>query len=251
MPKYKLVHHQVIESALKNFNADFFCDNRIIFGGGTRIALELDEYRESIDIDFLCPDRPSYRAVREQATNIHLNELVLKEFEYERAIRSDRDAVRTIIRHQGVAIKLEFVSFDSYDLTFNFDSKKFPVPYLSQESCYYSKLLANSDRKLTAPHKDIFDILAMYKAWGSIPETSIRLAENHYGERVVVPSLMTALQDIVRDNGKYFKSASSVRMKSNWAQELIKTYAPKLLAEAKIYVNRLTTDVNTTTRSGE
>ncbi|WP_322543705.1 nucleotidyl transferase AbiEii/AbiGii toxin family protein [Pantoea eucrina] len=31
----------------------------MFFGGGTRIALEINEYRESIDVDFLCPDRAS------------------------------------------------------------------------------------------------------------------------------------------------------------------------------------------------
>lgn len=66
MTEYKAKHHQLIRSVLNNFNADFFFANNIFFGGGTRIALEINEYRESIDVDFLCPDRASYRAVREE-----------------------------------------------------------------------------------------------------------------------------------------------------------------------------------------
>ena len=82
MNQYALTHHQIISSALKNFNSEFLCKNNIIFGGGTRIALEIDEYRESVDIDFLCPDMASYRAVREQVTNISLGCLVNTEFNY-------------------------------------------------------------------------------------------------------------------------------------------------------------------------
>ena len=59
MTRFSIQHHQVIESALNNFNADFFYENKILFGGGTRIALDLNEFRTSIDIDFLCPDKSS------------------------------------------------------------------------------------------------------------------------------------------------------------------------------------------------
>ena len=45
-------HHRLIARALENFNADYLRENRILFGGGTRIALELGEFRESVDIDF-------------------------------------------------------------------------------------------------------------------------------------------------------------------------------------------------------
>ena len=58
---YQRKHHQLIASCLENFNTDYLARHNILFGGGTRIALELDEYRESVDIDFLCPDINAYR----------------------------------------------------------------------------------------------------------------------------------------------------------------------------------------------
>lgn len=231
MTKYKIEHHQIIESALSNFNADFFCKNNILFGGGTRIALELDEFRESVDIDFLCPDRKSYRAVREQVTNVTLGDLVKEDFDYAREIRADRDGVRTVIRYKNTLIKLEFVSFDSYELSHEWNPENCPVPVIDQVSCFYTKLLANSDRKLIAPYKDIFDILAMYQAWGSIPEAAIGLAENHYGKRVVIPDLLIALDDIKQDPDKYLRAAKAVKMKIEWAESLVKEQAPKLIAE--------------------
>ncbi len=37
---------------------------KFLFGGGTRIVLELDEYRESHDVDFLCSDPEGYSELR-------------------------------------------------------------------------------------------------------------------------------------------------------------------------------------------
>jgi hypothetical protein len=59
MLKYKPSHHQAISSALDYFSSEYLSENNIIFGGGTRIALEINEYRESVDIDFLCPNKLS------------------------------------------------------------------------------------------------------------------------------------------------------------------------------------------------
>ena len=65
MFEFKRPRHQLIQAALGQFDSDFLTRHRIYFGGGTRISMELDEYRESVDIDFLRPDKASYRAVRE------------------------------------------------------------------------------------------------------------------------------------------------------------------------------------------
>lgn len=231
MTKYTIKHHQIIESALSNFNADFFCENNIVFGGGTRIALELDEFRESIDIDFLCPNKSSYRAVREQVDNVSLGELVKKEFTYLRDIRADRDAVRTVIQHEEANIKLEFVSFDNYELVSVIDKEKFVVPFLDQTSCYYTKLLANADRKLTPPYKDIIDILAMYSMWGSIPQMAFTHASSHYGEKQIKSSLAEALKDIVSNPEKYREAARNVKMKSSWISPIVDDLPKKLLSE--------------------
>ena len=53
---FKRPHHQLVNQAIAALNADFLCENKCYFGGGTRIVMELDEYRESLDIDLLCAD---------------------------------------------------------------------------------------------------------------------------------------------------------------------------------------------------
>jgi hypothetical protein len=229
MSKFNIPHHQAIAAALECFNADYFLHHHILFGGGTRIALELDEYRESIDIDFLCADRAAYKAVREQVTDKSLGQLVKQEFSYVREIRADRDAVRTIIDYQKTKIKLEFVSFDNYSLTQTYNSDFLPVPCIDRVTCFYTKLLANADRALNTPYKDIFDLLAMYTTWGAIPERSIQLAEERYGA-VVKRQLILALKDITANKARYFKAAADMNMKENWAENLINTQAKALLA---------------------
>ena len=51
------VRHLAVAKALATLDAGFLKRSQCFFGGGTRIVLELKEYRESADIDFLCSDR--------------------------------------------------------------------------------------------------------------------------------------------------------------------------------------------------
>jgi hypothetical protein len=198
---YKLTHHQIIEHLLNNFNADFLVDNNIYFGGGTRIALELNEFRESIDIDLLCPTIESYRAVRNTVTSDSLGLLVKREFQYIREISFDRYAVRAFIKENPKPIKLEIVSFEKYQLTGKQD-KLFPIPYLDKESCFYAKLLANADRATQPPYKDIIDILFMLHCWGNIPQSALLNAKMIYGNSII-NGLKIAANDIEKNKEKY------------------------------------------------
>lgn len=159
--------------------------------------------------------------------------MVTKDFTYVREIRADRYAVRTIIEHKATRIKLEFVSFDNYNLNWLSDSSLFPVPFLDRTSCYYTKLLANSDRWTDYPYKDMFDLLAMRGEWGVIPDNAIKLAIEHYGRSVVMGSLINALEDIRKNTAKYFEAAQDLTISSKYAQNLLNKYAPILLVEAK------------------
>lgn len=200
---YKIEHHNKIFNTLNNFNVQFLLENNIYFGGGTRIALELGEFRESIDIDLLCPTIESYRAVRNTVLSNSLGNLVNNEFNYLREISFDRYAVRSFIDVDGTPIKIEIVSFDRYQLSGHYD-KRFPIPYLDKESCFYTKLLANADRAKLPPYKDIIDILFMVYHWGDIPESSLINAKLIYGDEVI-RKLNDAVYDIQNNKDKYLK----------------------------------------------
>ncbi len=227
MANYHLAHHQLILKALAQFNASFFIQYGICFGGGTRIALELDEYRESVDIDFLCPNKDAYRAVREQVTNDSLGALVLYEFNYVREIRADRYAVRAFIKYEDTLIKLEVVSCDEYRLTANMDNTLFPLPYLSRQSCFMTKLLANADRALAPPFKDVFDLVAMYLAWGNIPDEAWQEAERQYGS-IPRKTLIKALDDMLARPQIYLEQAHNMKMQLNWAKKIVEQGASQL-----------------------
>lgn len=226
MSKFKLEHHALIESALSNFNADFFIENRIFFGGGTRIALELGEFRKSIDIDFLCPDKNSYRAVREHVTNVSLGELVKQDFEYAREIMFNRDSVRVVFKCDGAPLKLEFVCFDNYDLNCVVDDQ-FPVPYLDRESCFYTKLMSHTDRCMSHPYKDIVDILAMCDSWGEIPESAFIKAESHYGQQIR-SMLIRAVDDVISHQEIYAARFRDLDIDCKYAHHLASVVAPSL-----------------------
>jgi hypothetical protein len=48
--------HQRIHEVLLSLDAAMLREHRCYFGGGTAIVLKRDEYRESLDIDFLLSD---------------------------------------------------------------------------------------------------------------------------------------------------------------------------------------------------
>lgn len=64
MAEYRRPRHRTVARILAALDATVLMQSHCCFGGGTRIALELDEYRESEDIDFLCSDLGGYRALR-------------------------------------------------------------------------------------------------------------------------------------------------------------------------------------------
>lgn len=229
------LHHRRVWELLQKFNADYLVEHSILFGGGTRIALEIEEYRESIDMDFFCATPTSYRAVREQVRNNSLG-LLLKEGEvisFARDIRSDRDAVRAFIEVAGVKpIKLEFIHFDYYDLRMDQRRDLFPVPCVDRESCYLTKLLANADRCHDPEKKDILDLCVMHKYWGSIPERAWQQADEKYGLRTVYEGLEKALDFVIAKQNQVLKLAvDSLNIDAAVAQLIITQYAPSLLGE--------------------
>lgn len=195
-------HHQQVAQALQQFNVAYLNEHTILFGGGTRIALELDEFRESVDIDFLCRDSASYRAVRRQVTSHSLGDLVTQDFDYPREIRVDRDAVRCFIRMQDTLIKLEFVAFADYELSKDSHSF-FGVPMIDKTSCFITKLLANADRYRDFPYKDIFDLLMMVSKWDAVPQRAWQVADKIYSEKLVKNHLIKALQNVIDTPEKY------------------------------------------------
>ncbi|MDO8035517.1 helix-turn-helix transcriptional regulator [Janthinobacterium sp. SUN128] len=67
-------HHQHIAKFLASLNADFLAQPGCYFGVGTAIVLSLNEYRESVVVDFLCSSKDGHRTLRNTITNASLGD---------------------------------------------------------------------------------------------------------------------------------------------------------------------------------
>jgi Nucleotidyl transferase AbiEii toxin, Type IV TA system len=231
-------HHREIWKILAKFDREYLTEHSILFGGGTRIAMELNEYRESIDIDFLCAESTSCKAVRSQITSTSLGRLLRagENITFAREIRFDRDAARAFVVGDDRPIKLEFVHCDYYDLKQDERSHLFPVPFIDQTSCFFTKLLANADRYAGSEKKDLFDLCMMQHSWGAIPENAWAKADEKYGLSSVYHGLESALGEMAGNKAHFVKLAVDLlSVEIPVAKLIVNDYAPALLRSVQAH----------------
>lgn len=183
---FKREHHQKIHKMLNLLNVEVLNKHSIYFGGGTACALLLNEYRESVDVDFLVDSIENYSALRAMASNNSLGEIVLGEFNYAREIKADRYGIRTFVEIDGTPIRVEFVLEARIKLSGEINPIT-GVPTLCRNDLMAEKLLANDDRGLDPAtfNRDIIDLSYMIQAWGNIPKEVWSKVNAAYGKSVV------------------------------------------------------------------
>ena len=182
---YRRPHHNKIAAVLEAMDPNFLLEAKSYFGGGTAISLQLDEYRQSDDIDFVCADTQGYRRLRESVFENGLREMFPAGIEALREVRSDRDGVRTFLKVQDTPIKFEIVLEGRVSLQAA-SVEGIPVPCICRDDLYVEKLLANVDRYLDrgVMSRDVIDLMVMEARWGAIPATAWSKAEAAYGSAV-------------------------------------------------------------------
>lgn len=182
---FRRLHHQRIAKLLAALNADFLFRSGCYFGGGTAIVLALNEYRESIDVDFLCSSTDGYRALRNTITSASLGNILAQPIELAREVRADRYGIRTFVQVDGIPIKFEIVSEGRIDITGTIDPV-LGIPTLSRQDMYAEKLLANADRHNDASvaSRDAIDLAMLIKHWGPIPQEAWTKARQAYGQSI-------------------------------------------------------------------
>ncbi len=184
---YKQSHHQRIDQVLSALDRDLLGECKCYFGVGTAIALLLDEYRESMDIDFVCSDKEGFRRLRNLVSDIGLGRLLKEGMDVEltRGVRRDQYGVRTWVCVDHTDIKLEFIQEARIPIDGSL-IPALPVAVLARTGLYAEKLLANADRWPDASilYRDIIDLAAMTAAWGPPPEAAWLKAKDAYGESV-------------------------------------------------------------------
>jgi len=165
-PRFARVRHARVAAALGALNGAFLADCECWFGGGTRIVLELGEYRESEDVDFLCASATGYRALRSTIEDRSLGKIAAGPLALLREVRADRYGIRTVLDVNGAPLKFEIVLEGRISLG-GMQCRGLPVPCLDRASCFAEKLLANADRGRddAVLARDAIDLAFMLVAW--------------------------------------------------------------------------------------
>ncbi len=210
---YTRIRHNSVDKALAALNSDFLGSARCFFGGGTRVVLELKEYRESADIDFLCSDRAGYRALRSTITNVSLGEISARPFKLAREVRADQYGIRTVLQIGDELIKFEIVHEARIDLS-GVPVKQLHVQCLDKPCCFAEKILANDDRwsDESALSRDIIDLAYMLEAWGTKPFLEgMHKAHQAYGDHAVA-SIRSSAKKLMADKTYSKKCVDGLRV---------------------------------------
>lgn len=183
-------HHQKIAIVLSKLSPEILKEHECYFADGTAIALKFNEFRESVDIDFMTSNIGCYRNLRNLIRDHNSLAPLLKEgeeLELASDIRTDQYGIRTKVLVQGSIIKFEIIlegriEFEQPDTS----SHVLGVSCLTLEDLATSKMLANSDRGLDiGTHtRDIIDLAMMEQPLKTL-NRALKKAENAYGSSVL------------------------------------------------------------------
>lgn len=187
---FERLHHRRIARVLTALDAALLRDANCLFAGGTAIALCFGEYRESVDMDFLVSDMPSYRRLRQLLTGeAGFNALLRPDgerFLVAREIRADQYGIRTALLVDEQPIKFEIVLEARIQLeAAALADQVCGVSTLTSLDMTTSKLLANSDRWRDDGvfSRDVID-LAMLNPSLSLLRKAVQKAQGAYGEAI-------------------------------------------------------------------
>lgn len=178
--------HRVVLEVLGLLRADVLRQSRFLFGGGTRIVLDLGEYRESKDIDFLCSDPQGYADLRFEASRHGYPALFtaegLERLQFPREMRIDQYGIRFTGVLGATALRIELIREARIELDPGTRPAWSPVDCLTIPDCYAEKLLANSDRWADRQvlSRDLIDLAALRARWGPVPESARQKVETAY-----------------------------------------------------------------------
>ncbi len=169
MADYQRPRHCYVGRVLEALDRDVLARARCYFGGGTRLALELAEYRESEDIDFICSDLAGYRVLRSEITSRSLGDLLSEppaDVSVLRDVRADQYGIRTVLAVAGEPVKFEIILEARIQVSGTVVNT-IPVLVLDRVSCFAEKWLANADRwnDNAVLSRDAIDLAFMLTAW--------------------------------------------------------------------------------------
>lgn len=177
--------HRVIVEALGLMDHAFLSANHCWFGGGTAIVLKLGEYRQSLDVDFLCSDADGYRELRSAAVEKGIRAFFPEPVESLRSFKIDQYGLRAALLLHGQTIKFEIIREARIDVQGHFD-EQIGIPTLVVADMFAEKLLANADRchDRSIAYRDAIDLGMLVRRYGSIPDAAVQKTVKAYGQDI-------------------------------------------------------------------
>jgi len=214
-------HHRRIHAVLCDMAPGFLGSADCCFAGGTCLALQLGEYRESVDIDFLCASTAGYRAIRSTVSEGSLGDLFRVAPRLLREVRADRYGIRALIEVEGVPIRFEVVREGRIPIRCEAVAP-LPVPVLCRTDLFAEKLLANCDRwaDRSTFARDALDLLVMSAHWGPIPAQALEVASGAYGP--AIPAAFERATRALADDGAYLSRCFEALAVSPEAQAVVR-----------------------------
>ena len=189
---FERLYHKKIAKVLGALNGNLLKEHCCLFGGGTVFALRFDEYRESVDIDFMLSDVTHYRSLRQLLMGTDGISAILlpgqPSFAQVRDIRADQYGIRTMLSVAGQPIKFEIILEGRIELAAPTAKDVIcGISTLTVLDMVASKLLANSDRWADDGvfSRDVID-LAMMQPRLPMFRQAIAKAEAAYGDAIRV-----------------------------------------------------------------
>lgn len=181
-------HHQRIARVLESLKASELRRAHALFGGGTAIVLSEGEYRESVDIDFICDSAEGYRELRSRVHAGGMDALLDAPIPLVREPRIDQYGIRCAFLVDAQPVKFEIIFEGRVALSDPGPQDQIcGVAALTLDDRVATKLMANSDRWAddSVMSRDLID-LAMLTDTGTLSAAGVGKAVQAYGESVVV-----------------------------------------------------------------
>lgn len=220
-------HHRRIGALLERLDHALLLKHRCLFGGGTALALSRGEYRESLDIDFICSSIDGYRGLRERVRENDAGWVFREPVTLHREARVDQYGIRFAVGIDAVAVKLE-ISFEArVDLDDPRPEERVCGAWaMRPDDLAATKLMANADRYAddAMASRDLID-LAMLSDEALLPPTGVAKARRAYG-RSVGQAFERAKALLLEREGRL--ALCMKRMKMNLPEAVLRTRIERL-----------------------
>jgi len=145
---FRREHHQRIARALGRIKIENLVKCGCLFGGGTALVLQPGEYRESVDIDFLCGSIHDYGRIRRGIFDEGNTFLFREGTKLSRELIQGRSEMRASIDLEDGSriLKFEILTEGYLNGLLPSETEVCDVPCLNPQDSMATKLMANADR---------------------------------------------------------------------------------------------------------